>query len=60
LEFVENIGNHFFNKKLLCTFEVYNKKGTKLSMKHFLNIAMDLQLLKGDERLEDTNKCQRK
>jgi hypothetical protein len=29
-------------------------------MKHFLNIEMDLQLLKGDERLEDTNKCQRK
>jgi hypothetical protein len=29
-------------------------------MKNFLNIAMDLQLLKGDERLEDTNKCQGK
>jgi len=50
----------FFNKKLLCTFEVYNKKGTKLSMKHFLNIATDFQLRKEDDLLEDTIKRQRK
>jgi hypothetical protein len=46
--------------KLLCTFGVYNKKGTKLSMKNFLNIALDLQLLREDDRLEDIGKCQRK
>ena len=46
--------------KLLCKFGVYNKKGTKLSMKNFLNITLDLQLLREDDRLEDIGKCQRK
>ena len=29
-------------------------------MKHFLNIAIDFQLRKEDDILEDTIKCQRK
>ena len=46
--------------ELFCTFGVYNKKGTKLSMKLFLNIATDFQLRKEDDLLEDRFKCQRK
>jgi hypothetical protein len=46
--------------KLFCTFGVYNKKETKLSMKHFLNIATDFTLRKEDSLLEDRFKCQRK
>jgi len=63
LEFIIKIKKYqksFFNEKLFCTFGVYNKKGTKLSMKHFLNIATDFQLRKEDDLLEDRFKCQRK
>jgi hypothetical protein len=57
---IKNIRKHFFNGKLFCTFGVYNKKGTKLSMKHFLNIATDFTLRKEDSLLEDRFKYQRK